>query len=300
MAVDTWDDLRFVIAVAEERTVSGAARRLGVNHATVLRRIAQFEDRAGTELFEKSARGYILPSDRQHILEAAREVDRAMQVVSRLLAGSRAPVSGEVRVTSTDSLCQILLPKAICRLSAQAPDVRLSLISSNAHLDLGRTHADLTVRPTMRLPPDLTGVRVGQLGFRVYAAPGAQADRWLALSGQLARTVPARWMAGALDPETIGDGADSFLTLRELAAVGRGRAILPTYVGDADHRLQPVPSAMPELFVDVWVASHVDLADIPRVSRMRDLLAAALAPELAPPQPGAGPEQQDAEATVRG
>ncbi|MCB2152823.1 MAG: LysR family transcriptional regulator, partial [Rhodobacteraceae bacterium] len=58
MQRDNWDDLRFVLAVAEEGSVSGAARRLGVNHATVLRRIAAFEEATGVEIFDKTARGY--------------------------------------------------------------------------------------------------------------------------------------------------------------------------------------------------------------------------------------------------
>ena len=45
MHSENWDDLRFVLAVAETGTVSGAARLLGVNHATVLRRVAAFETR---------------------------------------------------------------------------------------------------------------------------------------------------------------------------------------------------------------------------------------------------------------
>ncbi len=58
MHSDNWDDLRYVLAVAETGSVSGAARRLGVNHATVLRHVAAYEARHGIELFDKSARGY--------------------------------------------------------------------------------------------------------------------------------------------------------------------------------------------------------------------------------------------------
>lgn len=38
-----WDDLRFVLAVADQGSVSAAARDIGVTHATVLRRVAAFE-----------------------------------------------------------------------------------------------------------------------------------------------------------------------------------------------------------------------------------------------------------------
>ena len=47
-----WDDVRYFLAVARGGSVRAAAERLGVNHATVLRRIAQFEERLGVQMFE--------------------------------------------------------------------------------------------------------------------------------------------------------------------------------------------------------------------------------------------------------
>ncbi len=281
MPREDWDDLRYVLAVAEEGTVSGAARRLGVNHATVLRRIAAFEGGAGTQVFDKTARGYALPPDRQRLLEATREVDRAVQVVARLLQGVRAPLSGEVRITSTDSFCQVLLPPVLAAIAVTAPELKVTLLSSNTHVDLGRTQADITVRPTLRLPEDLVGNRAAGLAFGLYHAasgPGADlADRWLGLLGPLEHTLPGRWMAEHITPERIGDGADSFLTLREMAAEGRGLAILPRFLGEGDRRLVVRPGILPPMVVDIWVASHADLAQVPRIALMRRLLTEGLA-----------------------
>ena len=117
-----WDDLRFVLAVAEEGSVSGAARRLGVNHATVLRRVAAYEAAAGVEIFAKTARGYTVPEAYDALIEAAREVDRAVQAVGRMVHGARSPLSGEIRVTATDSLCQTVLPKIVASLAQRGRD----------------------------------------------------------------------------------------------------------------------------------------------------------------------------------
>lgn len=280
MAQDDWDDLRFILAVAEEGTVSAAARRLGVNHATVLRRIARFEERHGA-VFDKTPRGYALARGQAGLIEAAREVDRAVMGVTRVLAGARMPLSGDVRVTSTDSFCLRLLPPIVARIGAEAPDLRLTLISSNAHLDLGRIEADITVRPAERLSEELTGEKVGVLGFRVYRVRGAgHGLPWLMLAGKLAQTVPGRWLGERRQALSAG-GADSFLTLSELAAQGRGLAILPAFLGDEDRRLERVPSLMPDLCVDLWVASHADLADVPRIAHIRRRLADAIGAEAA-------------------
>ena len=290
MPREDWDDLRYVLAVAEEGTVSAAARRLGVNHATVLRRIAAYEEAAGTEVFDKTGRGYALPPDRLRILEAAREVDRAVQAVARLIRGTRAPLAGDVRITSTDSFCQVLLPPVLARIALSAPDLKVTLLSTNAHVDLGRIEAEVTVRPTTQLPEDLVGSRAAVLSFALYGAVAGHGadggDPWLRLAGPLKRTVPGRWMAENLRADQIGDGADSFLTLREMAATGRGLVVLPTYLGDGDARLRRLPGILPPLAVDIWVASHADLAHVPRIALMRRLLTdglASLVPTLSAP-----------------
>lgn len=272
---EDWDDLRFILAVSDEGTVSAAARRLGVNHATVLRRVARFEERCG-QIFDRTPRGYVLAQGQAGLISAARDVERAVLGVGRVLAGARMPLSGEVRITSTDSFCQVLLPPILALIGTEAPDLRLTLISSNLPLDLGRIEADVTVRPAARLPEELVGEKAGELGFRAYRAchaPGGGA--WLSLAGRLVQTVPGRWLSDQKQATQAG-GADSFLTLRELAAHGRGVAILPAFLGDEDRRLERVPSVMPDLSVDIWVASHADMAEVPRIASTRQRLADAI------------------------
>ena len=266
---DNWDDLRFVLAVAEEGSVSGAARRLGVNHATVLRRVAAFEEAAGLALFDKGPFGYDVPAAQRRVIDAAREVEQAVQAVRRVLQGARAPLSGEVRVTTTDSFCLCVMPEVLCHLRSAAPDLKVELLCSNTHLDLARTQAEIAIRPAERLSVDLVGEAPARLGFAAYRARGHTGEDWLGMSGMLARSVPARWLAAHVVPARLAGRADSFPVLKELVAAGLGQAILPCMLGDADRRLERHASEFEPMSVDIWVASHADLAGIPRIAEVR-------------------------------
>jgi len=70
--------------------------------------------------------------------------------------------------------------------------------------------------------------------------------------------------------------ADSFLTVREMAVSGMGQAVLPCVIGDSEPRLVRRRNILPEVSVDIWVASHADLVDVPRIRVVRRLLADAL------------------------
>lgn len=277
MTPEDWDDLRYVLSVAESGTVSEAARRTGVNHATVLRRVAAFEQRYGAMLFEKTRNGYVVIADRLRVIEALRDVQSAVLGVERLMKGNGAPLIGVVRITSTDSMCQCVLPPLLAEIQRNAPDLRCDLVSTNTHIELGRLQADITVRPSAKLSDDLFGVQAGVVGFSVFApATAPDTDSWLAISGASARSVAAVWIEGNIDPSSIVGAADSFLILREMVASGQGATLLPCYVGNDDSRLVRVEGKIPEMAVPLWVASHVDLAHTPRISTVRDLLARGL------------------------
>lgn len=132
---ENWDDLRFVLAVAETGSVLQAAKHLGVNHATVLRRVAAFEERHETTLFERTSQGYQLIADRTHVVRAAHAAEVAMQEVHRLANGGRLTLHGTVRVTSTDTLCGVILPRFVAALEAEERNLAITLLSSNTYLD---------------------------------------------------------------------------------------------------------------------------------------------------------------------
>ena len=66
-----WDDVRYFLAVARGGSVRAAAERVGVNHATVLRRVAQLEECLGAHMFEKLPSGYRLTAAGEEVLELA-------------------------------------------------------------------------------------------------------------------------------------------------------------------------------------------------------------------------------------
>lgn len=264
-----WDDVRFVVAVADQGSVAAAARALGVNHATVLRRIQAFEERQGLRVFDKTRRGYQVSADRRGLIEAMREAAASLGQVEQMIEAERPNLQGGVRITTTDSFALALLPDAIARLSRDL-GIEIDLIAANAHLDLGRVQAHVTVRPAPVLPSDLEGEAAGGFRFAVYRGKGGD-DAWLGLSGPPARSIAGEWLRRQKGPVNLR--ADSFVSLSALAASGAGRALLPMILGETLPNLERlfIPEDLPES--PIWVASHVDYAKSGRLRRVRKQLA---------------------------
>ena len=81
-----------------------------------------------------------------------------------------------------------------------------------------------------------------------------------------------------MDGLAARSGADSFIVMREMAAAGMGRAVLPALLGEQDVRLRRIETNGGDVPppVPLWVISHEDLAHAPRLRRLRKQIAQAL------------------------
>lgn len=284
-----WDDLQYVLAVADSGSLAGAAHALGVNRTTVLRRINAFERRHGLRVFERLPGGYALTPGGKELLSAARGLEHTIFTLERKLAGQDQRAEGVVHLTTTDTLMASILPAHLESFRREHPGIVLHVVASNTLLDLARRDADIAIRPVLQPPETLIGRRISAVGFAVYAAPAhaavanpdspLDAHDWVAPDESLAQTSVARWMADAVPESRWAIRADSLLALRELAAAGAGLAALPCYLGDGDPRLVRLRPPVKEMTTALWVLTHPDLMRTARIRLFFDHVVKALARE---------------------
>jgi DNA-binding transcriptional LysR family regulator len=273
-----WDDLRFVLAVADSGSLNRAASTLRVNRTTVLRRINAFERKHGVRLFERLPSGYTLTEAGNEILAAARGFENAIVSLERKLAGQDLRAEGLVRVTTTDTLLASVLPAALAAFKQEHPGITIDVTTSNAFANLSKRDADVAIRPAIDPPEFLMGRRIASVAFAVYAAAtfDDRGERWIAPDDTLASTSVARWMRSAMPSIRPEVRADSLVSMRELCAAGVGLAALPCYLGDSDARLVRARPPIPEMTTALWVLTHPDLARTARVRLFMDHVSAAL------------------------
>src|SRR6204780_2023639 len=125
-----WDDVRYFLAVARGGSVRAAAQRLGVNHSTVLRRIAQFEERLGAPMFEKLPLGYRLTAAGEEVLEFADQMEASSHLLEARVLGRDQSVRGLLRVTLAPPLGTHLFMPAFADSARLHPDIEMEILSS--------------------------------------------------------------------------------------------------------------------------------------------------------------------------
>jgi DNA-binding transcriptional LysR family regulator len=280
-----WDDFRLIKAIADTRHLPAAAARLGVNHSTAFRRLRRIEAALGVRLFDKHRTGYALTPAGEEVAALAQRVDDDIVAVARTLAGRHIAPSGELRVTTNDSLLVHLLTPLFGLFAAQYPDVRLDVVIGNSSLNLSRRDADVAIRASDSPPEILVGRRVARIGWALYGRgqdfPGAEfpepdalhARRWVALADEMAGVKALRYVKDHVPATRIAYRVNSVLGLAEAVEAGLGVGHLPCLVGDSRPGLKRLAPPVPEFAADLWLLTHPDLRQAARVRAFLDFLA---------------------------
>jgi DNA-binding transcriptional LysR family regulator len=280
-----WDDVRYFLAVARDGSVRAAAKRLGVNHATVLRRVAQLEDRLGAQMFEKLPSGYQLTAAGEEVLGLANQMEASsLQLETRVQARDQS-VRGLLRVTLAPTLATHLLMPDLVQFARQYPDIEMVILSSGELANLTNREADVAIRVVYdrkTLPLNLHALKGPDIFGGVYLSR----DRLAALHAGVSD--PLRWIVisehGIPDWASEGElrtlGAPFRTTDGEaqIAAVRQGLGIttLPCFVGDADPHLVRVPGAHLHLYGTLWILTQGETRKTKRVRLFTEFLAQRL------------------------
>lgn len=279
-----WDDLQYIQAVIEHGSLSAAARVLGVNHATVHRRITALEESFGINLFERMPSGYRLRPEGRDMLVALERMDVEAARIERSFRGVRHAIEGTFRLTTTDTIATLLLPKHLATLRELHPEVRIELGITNHRVDMAEPVAEIAIRPIRRLPDDMMGEQAGELSFQIYGSPDYLAahtgsdiadHHWLGVAPVIARSPAGQWQSEHFD-DAPALTADSFFPLATMAAAGMGLAMLPSFVGRAHAGLVQAPQFSDRSTIPFWIASHKDLGTLEPITTLIEFFAEAL------------------------
>jgi DNA-binding transcriptional LysR family regulator len=272
--LDDLNDLRFIAAISSTGSLSGAARLLGVNHATVFRRVVAIETRLGVRLFERDG-GHYTPTDAgEELARAGAAMEETALVSLRKVAGQDLRPKGVVRIATTDSVAQYLLPPMLQVCRRQFPEIQLELAIANDMANLSRRDADIAVRPSAQPPDELVGRKVGPLAFAVYQLAGSNSTDWVAREGGHGKI--GQWMRTYTDQATLGLQINTYSGVCAACLAGLGQAVLPCFIGDTQAALVRQTPVLAGCSSELWLLTHPDVKKTARVSAIWTILQTEL------------------------
>ena len=241
----TLTELRYVVALAQERHFGRAAQKCFVTQPTLSLALAKLEDELGVKLFERNKNEVLVTSRGEAIVEQARRVLDEVGKIPHLARGGQDELSGALRIGAIPTIGPYLLPDLIPILRKKAPQMPLSIeenLTGTLAPMLRDGELDVVV---IALPFALPGVKTQVLYEEPFSVVVPEGHRWATCKGvkpsdladenllvlnnghcfreQVLEACPGQ--SNTAMPE--GRAGSSLETIRNMVASGLGVSVLP-------------------------------------------------------------------------
>jgi DNA-binding transcriptional LysR family regulator len=272
-----WQDLYFFSVLARTQSLSAAARELGVEHATVGRRLESLEQAFGMQLVDRLPRSRPLTEDGRAVAAIAESMQEMAHSLERRARAASADLAGSVRVSAPPSVAAACITPRIAALREHYPNLSIVLLPSTALASLNTGEADIAIR-TVR--PEENGLLCRQIGvvrFGLYATAAFSRrppEQWtfIAYDESLDHLPQQAWLHHVRAGRPIVFAA-SELNSQQIAARGHvGAVVLPTIVGDNDPALVRLAVELEAPVRAIWITAYPDIRRTPSVSAVMEFL----------------------------
>lgn len=293
-----WNDLKVLVAVAEQGNLKKAAQELGVNPSTVWRKIQALEQQLGSQMLAGDRGGYQVTANGLLVIEHARKMAAHADAIQLQACATHLEVRGLIRVTAPSNLAWEVLPPLMQKFQQRHPDVTFELTENAAPLDIGKQEADIALRGTREAPDDTIAHFLRTVRWGVYAAPGLTSATSLTVEElfQLpfigysqVQNSAVRWLDRYGRQAHVPVRCNSILTAYQCAVKGMGLVCLPENQQWALNSLYFLP---PEYDSGLWILTHPEMRNAARIRAFWDFLIEELSLHY---KVGQGPVDSDPE-----
>jgi DNA-binding transcriptional LysR family regulator len=172
MQRDELGDLMAFLVVAEERSFTRAAAKLGTSQSALSYTVRRLEERLGIRLLTRTTRSLAPTQAGERLLNALGPAFGMIDTELAMLGELRERPAGTVRINTSEHAAQTVLWPALERLLPDYPDIQVELDVDNGLTDIVAGRYDAGVRLGEHLAKDMIAVRIGpELRMTVVGAP---------------------------------------------------------------------------------------------------------------------------------
>ena len=286
-----WDDARIFLAVARAGQMLGAARMLGLNQATLSRRVTALEAALGTKLLARRTHGSELTDAGAELFETLERVETEMLTVQSRLQGSGAAAAGVVRIGAPDGFGVGFLAPRLAVLAERHPALTVQIVPTPRGFSLSRREADLAVMVGRPEKGRLVARKLTDYTLGLYASPGYLAAHGIpAEAADLADHRLVGYVEDLIAAPALSYAAEflrswpsrieltSAVGQLEAVQAGAGIGVLHDYLARERCEAGRLVRLLPELRAtrSYWLAIHENLRDVARVRAAANWLREAV------------------------
>ena len=280
MKVD-WDHLRFFLVLARAKTLTNAARLIGVEHSTEARRNQALESTLGTQLFKREATGYELTSEGLALVPRVEQMEQSFIQIDK----RHDPLQGRVRIGAPEGFGTAFLARLLAEFSQHYPLLTIDLIPVPKAIKLSHREADIVIAIDRPKSGPYIITRLSNYCLKLYGSQhylqqnpeikkleDLKQHRFVDYIDDLVYST-ALYSLERLPLQVSACFRSNSILAQEIAVrAGAGLAILPKFLVNDKSELKEVLGDQVSFTHTFWMLTLVDLQHEPKIKLVWDFL----------------------------
>ncbi|WMN60705.1 LysR family transcriptional regulator [Pseudoalteromonas xiamenensis] len=269
--MENWDDYRLLLALHQSQSIREAALKLGVNHSTVSRRLAQLNCAARSVVVESTQSGLAITQYGRMLVETAQQMRSLIDEQERVLSSMNVAPKSRISLSLPPAILQFMLLDDLTEYQTRHPELDLIITTSYDFADLNQGEADIVIRVSNAPGDTLVGHRV----FPIYVGYFAATDylehtpvperEWIT-------GIDANWTEQSPWPHLpVRFKVEDLVTRHKMASEGLGMIRGAYYIAKHFPNLVPINEEC-RPFLDLWILTHPNLRHTPRIKAVMTYL----------------------------
>jgi len=286
-----WDNLRVFLELTRSQGLVDAAKKLGIDHSTVSRRIKRFEEQVGSQLFDRNNHGYTLTADGYRLVEYAERIESTVYAATEELGDHNRLLSGQVRLGATEGFGTFVLAPHIAHFCARNPHISVDMLPMPRFVNLSKREADISVTIERPLSGNYVVTKLADYALKLYAT-----QRYLETHAPVRNVADLEQhpFIGYIDDLVFSEelrykdtiAPEAFRAFRSTSVVaqytaarsGQALAILPCFLAQQCDDLVPVLDQQVEIMRSFWLVAASEQRHVARVSALWSYLRECIEP----------------------
>ncbi|PUA20795.1 LysR family transcriptional regulator [Glaciimonas sp. PCH181] len=289
-----WDNLRIFLELTRSQGLVDAAKKLGIDHSTVSRRMRRFEEQVGSQLFERNNQGYSLTAEGHRLIEYAERVESTVYAAAEELSGHNRLLSGQVRLGATEGFGTFVLAPHLAHFCARHPHISVDLLPVPRFVNLSKREADISVSIERPQSGNYVMTKLTDYRLKLYATPAyleahtairtvedLASHPFIGYIDDLLFTEELRYKENVAPSAFRAFRSTSVIAQYTAACQGQGLAILPCFLAQQSADLVPVLDGQCNIQRSFWLISAAETRNVARVAALWRYLRDVIEPNRA-------------------
>ncbi len=288
-----WNDLNSFLALSRCSKLKLASKRLKVEPTTIARRISRLESSLGTDLFNKSPKGYLLTEKGVDLIAFAEKIENEIYGINNYFLKSSPRIRGKVRISVGEGLGVEVISNNLEQFYNENPEIEIELLADTKSRSLSNREADILISLSQPKKGRLLSWKLCDYNVKLYGSKryknslskinsvkDLKDHKFVSYVDELIEFPQLNYLKEINENLNVVFSSNSLRSQLHAIKKGVGLGLLHSFIARKENDLIPILKNTIDIRREYWIVVHENLYDLQRINAVLKFLTKILKNKL--------------------